>query len=657
MSGIVGIFNFDGRPVGCGELREMNAILSHRGPDGSRLWCDGTVGLGHQMLHTTPQSLREVLPLVNRSANLAITADARIDNREELIVLLDLNHRSSAEITDSQIILAAYEKWGDHSPERLLGSFAFAVWDGRQRSLFCARDHMGTKPFYYYRSEATFIFGSEIKAVLSRPDVPHKLNEVRVAEYLASVFDDKTITFYAGIVRLAPGHSLNLSSDRVHLQSYWSLDPSRELRLGSDEAYAEAFREIFIKAVVSSARSAFPAASCLSGGLDSSAVSCVAQKMLDQNGGSPLRTLSIVFDEVTQCDERPFIDKVLARGGFEAHYVGGDRIGPLENISSMLWHQDEPFYAPGLFSTWELFRAARDQGVRVLLDGHDGDGTVSHGHGRLNELAQAGQWIALTVEANGLSKVYGSSLGGILWSYLRHYKLDPLIANSSALSRIQHFSQALCQRVRRDNAPSDHLDWKSLVSPDFARRIDLAERCRTWAAVRPRGVECEREMHYRTVVAGLQPFALEVFDKAAAAFSIDIRHPFWDKRLVEFCLSLPAEQKLSGGWSRVILRRALGGFLPREIQWRIPKTDFLPSFSHGLFVRDQDRLEKIILGDLEVIEGYVDILALQRLYQQILAQRSRKKLKVEEVLTLWRAVSLVLWLRQIGEKGGGYASP
>ena len=153
----------DGRSA-VANLERMNSILAHRGPDGAVVWHNGVVGLGHRMLHTTPESLREVLPLVNRGADLVITADARIDNREELIASLDLKHRPAAELADSELILAAYEKWGDHSPEKLLGDFAFVIWDGRQRSLFCARDHFGVKPFYYfYRPGHLFAFASEIK--------------------------------------------------------------------------------------------------------------------------------------------------------------------------------------------------------------------------------------------------------------------------------------------------------------------------------------------------------------------------------------------------------------------------------------------------------------------------------------------------------------
>jgi asparagine synthase (glutamine-hydrolysing) len=656
VSAIVGLYNTDGKPVDRGDVNRMLDSLAHRGSDRAGIWSEGVIGVGHRMLWTTPESLHEKQPLLDQSRDLIITADARIDNREELIAALGLNGGAPSAITDSQLILAAYEKWGEICPEKLLGDFAFVIWDGRKQVLFCARDYFGVKPFYYYfLSGRFFVFASEIKALLSHPEVPRRLNEVRVGEYLASMFDDKTITFYAGILRLPPAHCLTIDRHGMQLRSYWSLDPSRELHLGSDDAYAAAFREIFVKAVLCRLRSAFPVASSLSGGLDSSSVSCVAQRLVAQEDDSRLRTFSIVFDQLAQCDERPFINKVLARDGFDPRYISGDGIGPLKDIEEILWHQDEPFYAPGLFSTWLLYRSASEQGVRILLDGHDGDGTVSHGHGRLDELATGGRWIALTIEARGLAKVFGKPFGKMVWSYVRHCKLDPMLSRFPLPKRMRGISRAIYQRMRFRDPPSDQPSWRGILNPDFAERIDLPERYRAWRRAQPGATWGERQMHYRALLGGLQPFSLEVLDRAAAAFSFELRHPFWDKRLVEFCLALPSEQKLYGGWSRTVLRRAMADFLPPEVRWRVAKTDFLPSFSRGLLVHERERLDAVVLNDLEIINDYVDVLALRRLHERLLRQRSPRKM--QEVLALWKAVSLALWLRCVREKGGAYGSP
>src|SRR5881296_79829 len=223
MSAIVGIYFLDGRVVDGAALQSMVEQLAHRGPDGSGVWSEKEVGLGHRMLWTTPESLLEKFPLVNAAGDLVLTADARIDNRDELLAALGLESPPIQGISDGQLILRAYERWGERCPDRLLGDFAFAVWDRREQVLFCARDHFGVKPFYYYRADRLFAFASEIKALLCLPEAPRRLNEVRVADYLDGglLLGDKAGTFYQDILRLPPGHSLTIGPDRVQLRAYW----------------------------------------------------------------------------------------------------------------------------------------------------------------------------------------------------------------------------------------------------------------------------------------------------------------------------------------------------------------------------------------------------------------------------------------------------
>lgn len=261
----------------------MAACLAHRGTDGMGLWCEGPVGLGHRMRWTTPESLHETLPFSRPSEKRAITADARLDNRDELSASLNVSDRA---VSDSTLILLAYDRWGDACPERLLGDFAFVIWDGRREALLCARDPMGVKPLYYHHQpNRLFAFASEIKALLCLAEIPRRLNEQRVADYLVPILEDMEATFFRDIVRLPPGHRLLLDSRGLALQRYWSLDPAREVRLDSDEAYAEAFRTLFTDAVRARLRSAYPVGSLLSGGLDSSSITCAARSLIATNGG------------------------------------------------------------------------------------------------------------------------------------------------------------------------------------------------------------------------------------------------------------------------------------------------------------------------------------------------------------------------------------
>ncbi len=637
MSAIVGIYHREGRQIERADLDRMVEAVAHRGPDGAEVWCDGSVGLGHRMLWTTPESLEESQPLASRSGDLVLTADARIDNREELLATLGLSRDGHDHLCDSELILAAYERWGEHCPEKLLGAFAFALWDGRKQQVFCARDHFGVKPFYYYDRYPSFAFGSEAKALLCLPEIIPLLNELRIADYLVPMLGDKAITFYQDILRLPPAHAMVVTPEGTRLWEYWSLDPFRELRLSSDREYADAFREIFGEAVRCRLRAAFPVGALLSGGLDSSAVACMARDLLDEHRGEPLPTFSAVFEDVPQCDERPFIDAVLHQGGFEPHFVRADRLSPLTDLEKVLWHQDEAFYFPNLFMHWGLLGAVNRQGVRVLLDGLDGDTTVSHGIPYLTELARKGRLLALFRETMWLSQRFNHLSP---WMLIRRRVFKPF-----APKPVQQLWQVL----------SGGKAFSSTVNPDFAGRIGLVERFEAlgWMSARP--PRTAREEHHRRLTWGGIPFVLEVADKAGAAFSVESRYPFFDKRLVEFCLALPPDQKLKRGWTRMVLRRAMDGILPLEIQWRGDKSDLSTNFNRGLFTTDRQLVEDVVLDNPQPIAGYVTMAALRTAYARCLSEP-----RTEDVMAVWRAVSLAHWLNHTGlatqanrTKGGG----
>ena len=218
MSAITGMFLINGRAVDSNLFKKMNDSLRHRGPDGSGIWVNGPVALGHQMLHTTSESLHEKLPFKDETSGLVITADARIDNRDELAPLLKLEN--SEKVSDSLFILRSYQKWGDKCPEKLLGDFAFAIWDTVKEQLFCARDHMGIKPFYYYLSDDAFYFATEIKSLFNLLDVHPRLNELRVAYHLIIKFVDE-LTFYENIISLTAAHSLKIDHKGNDILRYW----------------------------------------------------------------------------------------------------------------------------------------------------------------------------------------------------------------------------------------------------------------------------------------------------------------------------------------------------------------------------------------------------------------------------------------------------
>lgn len=636
MSGICGLFDRKGGPANAESVAAMLLAVRHRGPDGYAVWHGGPAALGHCMLYTTPESLHERLPMCEEESGCAITADARIDNREDLFC--SLPQSSHPLQTDSQLILAAYKKWGEQCADRLIGDFAFAIWDARRQTVFCACDPMGVKSLYYYLADGLFLFASEVKGLLALPEVPRRLNEMRVAEYLATLFEDRAGTFYQDILRLPGAYTMTVGRERAQKRQYWALDPHRELRLRNDAEYVEAFRDLFTETVRCRTRSAFPVGAALSGGLDSSSVACAARNV-KHDRASALHTFSLVFPGLPEqdqrlIDERPQIRAVLDTGGFDAHFVEADRLSPMWQVERMHFHLDHANYAPNLYLHWAMYDAANTHGVRVFLDGFDGDSTVSHGFERLRELARTLRWPTLGREIGMLAQ---NHLAGIQpRRILRHYCLKPLTPRwlyMLWLMRRGRFREALSQNI--------------LLGAEFKRRTGIERRAkeliqprRSWPLMRTARLE-----HYASINQALYSYTLEIADKASAAFQIEARYPFFDRRLIEFCLALPAEQKLGQGWNRWIQRRAMAGILPPEIQWRPRKGDLSPNFHRRLLDFERTRLEQIMLHGSRELDPFVNPDAMRAAFHEYEKNHARSQ---GESIQIFAAVNLALWLRSAG---------
>ncbi len=630
---MVGLYYLDGRSASRLELSRMTGVLAHRG-QAETMTLYGSIGLAQiEPGQATLAAADRPASLAHQAEALCIAADARLDNREELLAGLGLQ---APDLSDAVIILRAYERWETECPKHLLGDFAFAIWDGRRRSLFCARDHIGIKPFYYFASSRLFACASEIKSLLCLNEVPRRLNEVRVADYLLPLFADTESTFFEGLFRLPPGHSAMVGRGGLCLERYWSLErPGTLLRLNSDEDYAEAYRHLLTEAVRCRIDHSVPAGSLLSGGLDSSSITCLARSICEERGEGSFQTYSAIFPEVPQCDERPFIQAVHKQGGCDPHFVRADWIGPLASIDAVMRRQDEPFWAPNLFIHQALYRSASEHGVRVLLDGIDGDTTVSHGLVSMAEQARAGEWRRLLSNVRGLARNLGQSELQIA----RRYVLSPLAP------------QRLRQGWRWIRRCGDQaVSLNPTLQSRFSSRLNLAERC---AALDPGWAHppsTEQHHHYRRLTRGILPFALEILDRAGTMYGVEARYPFCDKRLIEFCYAVPPEQKLHDGWTRMIARRAMKGILPDKIRWRGGKSNLSANFNRGLLQFEKPTMDRVILKDPSAIAGYVDVDALRQIYARFQATQAHG-----DAMTIWKALTLGLWLEQsfFGSRSGG----
>jgi asparagine synthase (glutamine-hydrolysing) len=622
MSGIAGICYLDGRPLKSTPLERMLCAMADRGPDGQGYWLDTSVGLAQSLLANSPETNQGAMPLRSEDGQLVVVADVRIDNRDELISILELQPSAS----DPELLLNSYAKWGEDCLEHLLGDFSFAIWDRRQSRLLCARDHFGTKPFYYCQIPGQlFAFASQIKPLLSVAEIPRRLDEVAVAELFEPMLEghDPALTFYHDIRKLPAAHCLRVQPSGATLWSYWALGlPKREIHFASDDQYEAAFRELFTRAVQCRLRSLRPAGVLLSGGIDSAAITGVAQRV----GAQLLHTFSAKHTD--QCPETPYIDAVLATVSFRAHSVRTNEISRFaQDFDDVISQADQPYDLNRHFASRMLYRTAQQHGVRVVLDGVDGDATASTESECLAYLLRSGQWRVLRGELQAIAQTHQLSFPRAL---LR-FAVRPLAP------------QFLIEGWNRLHGRSRESGDTSLLKPEYVHRAGIRERLRTlqdsW--VKPAGDP--REDQWRNLRWGHIPFSFESYDREASRFAIEPRHPFFDRRLVEFCLALPANQKFRSGWTKSILRRAMVEIIPDCVRWRADKPNINRYFIPVLLASKQKLIADIFSNQLQVIGDYVNPARLRARYDRYLRAGS-----LDDLYVAWTAASLVLWLRRTG---------
>ncbi|AEH38932.1 asparagine synthase (glutamine-hydrolyzing) [Halopiger xanaduensis] len=616
MSGFVVLFNRQGTGLDRGVARAMLDRIDHRGPDGSGLWCDGNVALGHQHLQSTPESKFDDQPA--RDDGLVVVADARLDNRGELRQKLGLRE-AGRPVPDSQLLLAAYKKWGRNCVERLLGSFAFVIWDDDRDVVFCARDRFGVKPLYVHRGDDVFAAASELKALLTHPAVSAAVDEVKIGDFLVGRFDDKERTFYREIRRLPPAHTLTIGTTDVEKRQYWDLDPTRTISLESDSAYERRFRELFQQAVECRLRTSGTVGTSLSGGLDSSSITVMARTLVPSAKSLP--TFSNVYDDAPSSDEREFIESVTARRGIESNYVFLDDVGSFGDCERMFRHYDLPPHDTMHHAIWERVKRADRDGVDVLLEGALGDSAVGYGLGFLSELLRTGRWWQLWSELRAMSDIVGASPRHL---FVRH-AVAPLVPEQ--LDRLR-------SRLRGD--PILEAAENPALDSAFVDRIGLRRRIKATDLGVSVLRETARRRQRRSLLSGLLTASLETADLAFAAFGVEPRYPFTDTRLVEFSLAMPPSQQLSDGWTRSIIRRSLRDLLPEQIRTRPWKTDMSEGFCNSLALEQED-LQRLV-NDPGPLTTYLDEQELRTTYDRFPGNAD-----IRDARVLFRALSLSKW--------------
>ncbi|GMU55479.1 MAG: hypothetical protein AMXMBFR33_46250 [Candidatus Xenobia bacterium] len=580
MSSIVGLLSNETFPAAPALIEKMLGRLIHRGHDRSDLWWHDRLALGHAALWTTADCPLSRYPSVAPDG-LVVVADARLDNLGELRESLGLPGGRPEEL-----ILAAYRRWGDRFPGYLLGDFAIALSDPHRGRLVCARDPFGVRPLVYHWRPGFFALASEIKALLAVPGLPCHVNEGRIADFLVPLLEgiDQTTTFYEEIHRLPPAHTLVVDPAGIRLQRYWRLDPQRELRFADPNDYVEGFRQVFGEAVRCRLAGSHQAGLLLSGGIDSAAIAAVAS-----DTGRPLRTYSAVAGED---EESCCIREMIAHlPGLQARTISVQEAHLFQGSpAEMLRGLDDLFDTDLMAVPALLYAAARLDGTRVVLDGVDGDIVTSHGSSYLAYLVRQGLWTRFAREAVGLSNFWRMSLPELVLKAVRQ-------------AMVPNFLRRL--KLEYDRRFGDRTLIKdSCINPAFARSARLSAR-----RARQRenqGYEMAENLRLATARLLEAPFitvALERYERVASRQGIKSCHPFFDRRLVEYCLALPWDQKISHGTSKVVLRRALERDLPRTVRGGRPRRHVAPVFWSHLTARAQSLLTS---APPQHLERYLD---------------------------------------------------
>ncbi len=544
MCGISGIFNFDGSPVDTAKLREMNRIIHHRGPDGNGVFVEGNVGIGSTRLAII--DLREIanMPLYDTENRYVIVFNGEIFNYIELRnELLQKGYKFNTD-SDTEVILNAYKVWGEDCNHKLNGMWAFAIWDKKDKTFFCSRDRYGIKPLYFYKDENRLIFGSEIKQILSC-GVDKTVNDETIYDYLVFNFIDHTEnTFFKNITKVQAGHMFTIKDNSFTLSRWYDL-PENGYMENTKNLYSD-FYDLLYDSIRLRLRSDVEVGSCLSGGLDSSAIVCIMHEILHNEGKPEMqKTYTACYDDPL-IDERPFVEEVIKQTNSTKYYLFPDVNGFRNDIDKMTYHQDEPYTGSTVFAQWSVFKKIHETGIKVVVDGQGSD----------EILLGYFSFFPFHLKRNLLNpiKFISEFLGGVNTSNLGYNKfIQNLIYFNTGSIRYRH--------VLKNSS--------AFVNPEFVSvhyRRDIFNQM-----IAATSLESNRLSNLWNISI---PSLLRYEDRNSMAFSVEARIPFLDHRLVEYIFSIPLDKLIHKGWTKHVLRESLKGKIPEDIRMRKGKLAF-----------------------------------------------------------------------------------
>lgn len=553
---------------------------------------------------TTQRPTHALRELVHRDPDTGcvLVADTRLHGLDRIWGATDSSPPASGR--DAVAILSAWRRWGESCVDHLDGDFAFAIYDPRRASLFLARDRMGFRPLYVHHAPGRFVaFASSTPALLAHAEVPRRLNEGRIADFLVSQLEgiDKTSTFHLDIERLPPAHRLDIGPGHRRQDRYWTLaPPSDQVRPRGDDAWADALTEALERAVARYLDGVEPVGCMISGGLDSSSLAVIASARLAALGKGPLRTFSLV-DNHRPNVETHAIRTMLTLPGLAPHLVDLVDAGPEARVAwTDAWQVDEPFDAL-MLPMQRLYRAAADAGLSGLIDGVDGDSPFLMGNGMARRL-RSGHVLDSWRNARGLAAMFplGPSAPRIFSSVLRTAVIP---------DTLRRLKRAMGRPGAGPLPPA-----AALLAGDFVRRVHLPDRLQqlaAWTSPLPHWStqeEAEQDLDHPYITV-----AVERYQRVAARHGVEPRHPFLDPDFLALCLTLPDRQRLHAGWSKAVLRRAMAGRLPNAVRCRRDKQHLGWTQNQALLAAHREELLARLDNHRDHLAPYVDAAALNGL--------------------------------------------
>ena len=617
MSAIGGIVNFNGGPFDHRALMQLGQSLDVYGPDGGRDVELESVGMCYRAFHTNLESRTERQPLVEPDGCI-LTWDGRLDNREELTRCL--RNELRGEQSDSAIVFAAWKKWGTGCLSRIIGDFALSLWDSTSKTLFLARDLVGARLLFYHTNSERIVWSTRLESLLSLPGMQLEVEDEYIAGYLTSS-PTQGLTPYKNIYAVPAGNLLTARNGDIGLQRFWSLDAAKEIRYRNDDEYEEHFIHVFSEAVRARLRVDGTVWADLSGGLDSSSIVCVADRILQNETvqARSLETVSAVFDQSPSSDERRFINLVEAQRGQAGHHFSESeypllveaRFGSFRSIPNPLEMWSE--YHQG------SRRVMRERGARVILCGIGGDELLTASHDPSPELSD------LLVQCK-LRELHQRLQ---VWSLALKKPYSEVLFNHTVFSALPRSLRGLYKRRERTRR-------LALLQPWFVKRFDLYDRTLGPRDMFGFGLPSARgqSIAFSSVINVISSGYLLTWDP------VEITYPYTHRPLVEFMQAIPPTQWIRPGETRSLMRRALRTYLPPEIAKRKGKGSPAEATLRAL-ARGWPRLRELLSGALVCSHGYVDSQALTVLINQPKFQTN------PDSQVLVQLGCLELWLRDL----------